>query len=67
MREDKHLMAAIYEQADRAERAKPSRFDRGALALALSEEFSHWSPNEIAERMDKVWRERGLLFASVHL
>jgi hypothetical protein len=66
MDEDELLMEAINEQADRAEKAKPSALDREALANALHDSFPHRTSEDITQKLDDVWRSRGIFFATVH-
>lgn len=59
---DEELMAAINEQADRAEEAKPNMIDAMALSIELSKRFGKHSPKEIEEKIKDVWRMRGLFW-----
>ncbi|TBZ07595.1 hypothetical protein [Rhizobium leguminosarum] len=63
---DQELMAAINAQADRAADARPQMFVRDDLATALHQNFPDSIIEEIADKLDDVWRSRGLFFATVH-
>lgn len=60
------LMTAINEQADRAEAAKPDMLSRFALAEALHRDFPDVTVEDIADKLNDVWRSRGLFFATVN-
>lgn len=63
---DDELMSAINEQADRAEDAKPDMLSRFALAEALNRDFPNFTVEDIADKLQDVWRSRGLFFATVN-
>jgi hypothetical protein len=63
---DDELMLAIDEQADRADAARPKMLVRDDLANALHADFPHRDIDDIAKKLDDVWRLRGLFFATVH-
>ena len=63
---EKELMAAINAQADRADEARPKMMHREALADELHKDFPDFSSDDIAAKLEDVWRSRNLFFATVH-
>jgi hypothetical protein len=57
---DDDLMAAIDAQAERAEEARPDRFDIKVLAIELSERFQRMPVARLQNEIKAVFRERGL-------
>ena len=53
-------MAAIDAQAERADEARPDRFEIKALAMELSERFERTPISKLENEIKTVFRERGL-------
>jgi hypothetical protein len=56
--DDKALMAAINEEADKAEQIKPDQVSRNALLANLARRFPQQSTDKIASRVDAACRRR---------
>ena len=60
--DDRDLMDAINEQADRAAENPAQQLDLKAMATTLGSRFEHRRVEEIEEKLRDVWRHRGLFW-----
>ncbi|WP_271899201.1 hypothetical protein [Candidatus Phyllobacterium onerii] len=58
--DDRRLMTEISAQADIAYQSRPKRTNAMALAKALGTDFPHRKIEEIHQKINNVWRLRGL-------
>lgn len=63
---EEELMEVINGHAERALDARPNMMVRDDLAEALHADFPDFSVEDIADKLDDVWRREGLFFATVH-
>ncbi|RCW81177.1 hypothetical protein [Phyllobacterium bourgognense] len=59
--DDRRLMTEICAQADIAYQSRPKRTNAMELAKALATDFPHRKIEEIHQKINNVWRLRGLL------